>query len=357
MKFFISFPASTYYLTLVVTLAVVEIVNGAPPPQFSEVEQHILDARRKVSDYHIRLLITDETKEKGEKNSITKLAFDMMRENNKLKVYKYSGHSFSSGETVAEVVCVNCEYPNTCFNYSSQPVENGEIGLAFYELKDRVKFDLRNPLKIGLIPLGTGFFHAFNSESFLTAPDRTEKKIERVNYKGAECYKLTWKDKQGKYTVYVDYSKSYNIVKWICDAPGNDYHASVDIELSDYSDSGLWLPKQVVFKSTNAKTEYTEKVDIETISINKPLASNTFSLKGIEFLPKSTAVIWASSGPSPFGSNNFWDGEKLISISPIEKIIPKGAQNQNYTLFLIYINIAAILLFIGIRILIKKTKK
>lgn len=345
-------PCVLVSLCYVMLLATSLVANGVPIPQFSEVEQLVLDARDKISDYHIKLLITDELNNK-EGKSITKLAFDLMHEDNKLKVYRYSGHTLSATEEVADVVCVNCEYPDTCLNYSTQPVENGEISLAFYEINERGKFDLRDPLKIGLIPLASGVFHAFNIEDFLKSPDRTDKKVEQVIYQGAECYKLTWQDKHANYTVFVDRKKSYNIVKWICDASNSGYHATVDIDLSEYSEN-VWFPKKAVFKSVNQnKEESSEIIDIDIVSLNKPLAPDTFSLKGIKFLPKQTSVIWASAGISPFGQNNFWDGNKLISKSPIKQMVP----SPNYTRFLIYINIAVILLFIGIRVLMKKTSK
>lgn len=95
-----------------------------------------------------------------------------------------------------------------------------------------------------------------------------------------------------------------------------------------HTPSDCWYPAKWIYeRHEEGKLTMTESVTVELISLNEPIDTALFTLKGLERLKPDTRVNWLASSPPPATGSLLWNGEEIVSGLP-GRSFPDGFLNR-----------------------------
>ncbi|MDR0705858.1 MAG: hypothetical protein LBF88_12855 [Planctomycetaceae bacterium] len=270
------------------------------------------------------------------------------------------------GGNKVEVVCLDCysKYTRLYYTYSHPASSDMRNALVFYDGYDKpgIRFAIPDPRWIGCLalpflgsinvqaPLIYDYNYKENGDDIKILSDVIDRK---------KCWKIIFPSPlsagASTISVWVDQSVWEHIVRVECYLSSNGTNYLDRIDIQSETRENYWFPSKIVYqRQINGKIDRTSETTIKVLSINKPLSSDIFSPKGINFLKPGTPVAWHWDRDRPVVEGRLeWDGDKVVGVDEFSKIMQESRRLQPFNLFLIFLGTALICFGICLKLLKK----
>lgn len=291
----------------------------AQVPDIASVEKQVLSYRRSIQRGHVVFI------RKTYENKIYKPRFDRIItvwfDGKKIRNDDLFRYSDEPGEAPLhrEVTCRNCEKEGYWVDYIDKKIPGAEIAVSMSNMarkNDPELFGIIHPRILGMVletlpNLATSRAHL---ESVIGRPDRENVRIQSSRFQGQECRQITYMLNNWIVRVWISPHQGPSIlrIESETDFPGKHIADSLDSDLHKFNPSGLWYPKSAVYeRRINGESVTKEVTEVQVISLNEPVAPETFTLAGMNISVDTPVAISGKSGESGVMKN--WNGKELVT--------------------------------------------
>jgi hypothetical protein len=264
-----------------------------------------------------------------------------------------------------EVFGHNCEVADSYMAYTEQRVEGGLVALKFSAESQgdnsQALSRLVDPRLLGMIAQSSPNLATRHLEDVIGRTDRQKYRVEHAEWAGENGQRMLFHLPIGngvdvEALTVAKYGPSIVRIatSWKSNQ-GERFRRSVDTDYSYNKDAALWFPSRCTFREeSNGAPKIEETVAVHVRSINLPLDSSTFSLKGIGVKAATPLVGYGV----PTSGYYEWDGSAMVKIESqgAPTVGRPAGQSRNWLILRIVALNTAVVLSLGAYWLFKRKR-
>jgi hypothetical protein len=293
--------------------------QGEIPPAVGDLERRTIDHRRSIRQ--AKLVLRAVNVRSGEPNAYPSETFIWL-DNDKIRCDDWC--TFRGDKAPhRELSCRNCQLPGHFVRYHQLEILN--VAVKVYPMPpvaDPASEWILDPRCLGMVPMPSSDLFQCQLDSTLGRTDRGDISTRTDSWKGLPCQLIECENAAGHHTkVWIATDRGPSVVR--IEITAGKLMQAVESELA-MLDSGYWFPRRCEYCSVrDGKDEVREKVEVEVLSLNKPVDPAVFTLAGMN-IQRNTPIVGISDemhGPV------VWDGSAVVSTH--NRQLPDDIQEAN----------------------------